>query len=415
MPQPVSDERLIEILRAKKKHKTSAAAGKALGLSSSTVRNHLITARHRGLTAESPPQLPPDNIELRRLRERIRIESSGRAAAERHAAADKSIREAVFGLAADPLVPPSWNPAASSDDERLGEAVILNISDLHMGERIDLKQMGGMNSFDEKIARARLARLFQATVRLLSAYWSGRPPSIIYAMLMGDLVSGEIHEELAKTNDLLSIPAVRAVSECLIAGLELLLREFPQLIIEVVSVAGNHGRKTKKPEAKGFSIDSYDTLVAWVIESWFSAKKETRIRFSAPSSGDALINIFGWNFLVTHGDRIGSRGGSGFVGPAATISRGFQRVVMEYAAQGVVIDFIMIGHFHTSMELPQGFANGSLPGPSEYSRSGRMRPEPASQWLFTVHPRRGIARRWKIQVGDPSEGSIYRGRDARQN
>jgi hypothetical protein len=39
-----------------------------------------------------------------------------------------------------------------------------------------------------------------------------------------------------------------------------------------------------------------------------------------------------------------------------------------------------------------------------------MRSHPASQWMLTVHQLRGIARRWKIQVGDPSEGSIYRGR-----
>lgn len=87
-----------------------------------------------------------------------------------------------------------------------------------------------------------------------------------------------------------------------------------------------------------------------------------------------------------------------------------QRVVQDYAAEGRVIDFIIMGHLHAPMELEYGFVNGCLSGPSEYSRSGRMRSHPASQWMLSIHPNHGIARRWKIQVGVPEEGSIYNGR-----
>jgi hypothetical protein len=357
--------------------------------------------------AEQPPA---DPIEVRRLKDRLAIETRSRGEAERHAATEQTIREAVFRLTAKPLDPPSWNPEQSGPADKLGEAIILPLSDLHMGEVIDLAQMGGLNSFNETIARARVERLFARAVKLATVHWSGPPPSAWYVPLMGDLVSGEIHEELAKTNDLLSIPAVRAMSEALVSGLELLARSFPGTPIHVVSVPGNHGRTTRKLEAKGFALDSYDTLVAWCVESWFAAKGQAMITFSAPASGDAVVNIHGWNVLFTHGDRIGSRGGTGFVGPAATISRGFQKLVMDYAAQGTMIDVIVVGHFHTSLELSQGFANGSLPGPSEFSKMLRMRPEPASQWFLAIHPKHGVSRRYKIYVGHESEGSIYRGR-----
>ena len=171
-------------------------------------------------------------------------------------------------------------------------------------------QMGGRNSFDKKICGKRLERLFQGVVKMGTVHWSGPPPAVIYIILGGDLISGEIHEELAKTNDLLAIPAVRELATHLISGIELLLQSF-DCEVRVVSVPGNHGRTTRKPEAKGFVINSYDTLVSWLVESWFTAKKTKRITFSAPASGDALINICGWNFLFTHGDRIGSRGGMG--------------------------------------------------------------------------------------------------------
>lgn len=378
-------------------------------------RNPPVDHRFKKGQSGNPKGRPKrDPIEISRLRDRVKIEAAARAEAERHAANSQTIREAILKLTEEPLQPPSWNPKQSNRVRagKVGEAVIVMISDLQVGEVIDLDQMGGVNAFNITIARSRLERLFASIVKLTTTFWAGAKPSVFYLLLMGDLVSGEIHEELAKTNDLLSIPAVRSVSESLIAGVSLLLKSFPKIPVHVVSVAGNHGRTTKKPESKGFAVDSYDTLVAWVIESWFKAKGERRITFSAPVSGDALISIFGWNLLVTHGDRIGSRGGTGFVGPAATISRGFQKTLMDYAAQGTVVDYVLIGHFHTAMELPQGFANGSLPGPSQFSKTHRMRPEPASQWMLSVHRSYGVARRWKIHVGAKSEGSIYRGRES---
>jgi hypothetical protein len=354
-----------------------------------------------------------DPIEISRLRDRLKIEATARADAERHAANSQTIREAILKLTEKPLDPPDWNPRQSTRMRagKIGEAVIVMISDLHVGEFIDIDQMGGVNSYNLNIARDRLERLFASVIKLTTKYWAGAAPSVFYILLMGDLISGEIHEELAKTNDLLSIPAVRNVSESMIAGFTLLLKHFPKIPFHVVSVAGNHSRTTKKPETKNFAVDSYDTLIAWVVESWFNAKGERRIKFSAPASGDAVLNIFGWNFLINHGDRMGSRGGQGFVGPAAVVARGFQKLVLDYATQGTLIDFVLVAHLHSAMELPQGFANGSLIGPSQLSKKHRMRPEPACQYLLAVHRKYGVVRRNKIFVGDPSEGSIYRGRE----
>ena len=384
-------------------------AARRLGMDPRTARREARALAGASVAPAAPASAAPaDPIEVRRLKDTVTRQTARLAEAERRAVTDQSLRAAVFGLAEDPPIPEDWSPRR----ERAGstsEAVILPISDVHMGETIDLAQMGGRNSYNRLIAKERLKRYFQAVVKLATVHWSGPPPSVVYVVLLGDLISGEIHEELAKTNDLLAIPAVRELSGALVSGINLLLRSF-KCDIRVLSVPGNHGRVTKKPEAKAFALNSYDTLTAWAVESWFAAKGERRVSFSAPASGDALVRIHGWNILFTHGDRIGSRGGAGFIGPAATAARGMQRITQDYAAEGEIVDSVIIGHFHTPLELEQGFVNGTLAGPSEYSRSGRMRSHPASQWMLTVHPRRGIARRWKIQVGDPSEGSIYKGR-----
>ena len=402
---------------AGKQRLASATAGRYLGLHRSTMAKRLTYARmeyglepnwnlYQETIKESDSTADP--IVVRRLKDRLSQAESRAANAERDKINSEVIRENILGLSAMPVEPQSWLPSKGPKRDQK-EALILMISDVHMGELIDKDQMGGRNSFDKKICGKRLERLFQGVVKMGTTHWSGPPPGVIYVILGGDLISGEIHEELAKSNDLLAIPAVKELATFLISGLELLLKSFA-CEVRVVAIPGNHGRTTKKPESKGFVVNSYDTLVAWLVERWFAAKETKRISFSAPASGDALINICGWNFLFTHGDRIGSRGGMGMVGPVATIARGMQRVIQDYAAEQIVVDYVIVGHFHTSCELEQGFANGCLSGPSEYSRSGRMRSSPPSQWLLSVHPIHGVARRWKILVGDPSEGSICAGR-----
>lgn len=392
----------------------SATAAKILGVHRSVIARKIAQAKKEyGLQPNwkifcETNEQDADHIIVRRLKDKLARAETRAATAERTSISSEAIREGILGLSATPLNPPSWKPStANKRDQR--EALILMVSDVHMGETIDFDQMGGRNKFDKKICAKRIERLFQGVVKMGTTHWSGPPPGVIYVILGGDLISGEIHEELAKSNDLLAIPAVRELATHIISGLELLLRSF-DCEVRVVSIPGNHGRTTRKPESKGFVVNSYDTLVAWLVESWFMAKTTKKISFSAPASGDALINICGWNFLFTHGDRIGSRGGMGMVGPSATIARGMQRLIQDYASEQIVIDYIMVGHFHSSMELEQGFANGSLSGPSEYSRSGRMRSSPPSQWLVSVHPEYGVARRWKLLVGHPSEGSVCSGR-----
>ncbi len=401
-------EELKQIMEAFRKAKgVKAHAAKLLGMAENTYRN----AYEDAATRLGNGDVPRDDIEARREQNRDLLQRKRIDELERQAAAERTVREAVFRLSSRPLEPPSWN-ARPAKGSKHRESIVLFLSDIHMGEVVSLSAMGGRNSYNMKIAAARLERYFQSVVKLGTEHWTGPSPDCIYFVLGGDLVSGEIHDELAKTNDLQAIPAVRVLAEALAAGLDLLRKSFPAIPIHVISVPGNHGRTTRKPESKAFAINSYDTLVALLLEWWATTKGLKGVTFSAPHTGDALVTIHGWNVLFTHGDRIGSRGGSGFVGPAATAARGMQKIVQDYLAEGRVIDVIVMGHFHTPLELEYGIVNPSLVGPSEYSRSGRMRSHPSAQWMLSIHPQYGVARRWKIACGDKSEGSIYAGRAA---
>lgn len=348
------------------------------------------------------PAIPPDPIEVRRLKDEVKTLRSRLNILEPRLIAAEDLRSGVLGLASLPPAPVSFPSRATG--KALRETIILPLGDLHWGEHVDIAQMDGLNSYSIDIARKRLGRWTNAVVDLGTKHWSGPPPDRIILTLLGDLISGALHPELAKTDELKPIPAVRDVADHLRHAITTIKANI-DCPIEIISLPGNHGRSTIKPETKEVAATSYDMLASDFLE--MSLRGVKGITFFAPPSVDALFSVYGWRVLFTHGDRIGSRGGQGFIGPAATAARGFKRIVADYAARGVHLDLIVIGHFHTGMQLEEGFVNDSLIGPSEYSRDGRFRPHPAMQLFFTMHPMRKITQvRW-IEVGHPDEGSLY--------
>jgi hypothetical protein len=413
--KPTDGKILCETITALEKFSNKQKAADHLDVKVNTFKSRLnnIRALLRGSTTEKPKAEQPWQSHEAQLLIRARDENSRLKArldeALRNATSWGTIREQLFQLTANPIQTHDVPMPKQSKGKHLAEAVILHLSDLHWGEVIDEHVMAGQNRYNMVIASWRLTRCFQTTIDLMTKHWprTGEPPSHLILMLGGDLISGDIHDELKKTNELQSIPTMVDCIKHLALGISMLLDSLP-CPITIYSVPGNHGRTTFKPECKTYVDTNYDTLIADMLEWHFVAKGEKRLTFVRPQSGDALFKVFGHQIFLTHGDRIGSRGGQGFIGPAATIARGMKKVVDEYAAMKVFIDYIFLGHFHTSLKLEYGYANGSLPGPSEYSRDLRSRPHGATQNYFTIHPERGITSWREIQVGRPDEGLIYR-------
>lgn len=334
---------------------------------------------------------PPPGLE-RRLRDRVAGLEKQLKDALRENNAQDDLREAVFSLSGLDFSAPQWSLDTEVHSGAPGIPMLF-FSDAQWGETIRADDVGGFNQYDHRIAAARYERLISKTIDLCFNHTvNPEYPGIVY-MRGGDMVSGEIHEELARTNSLLSVEAVADLVRNEIAGITALAEKFGR--VWVISVPGNHGRTTHKPHSKRYSATNYDTLSAWMLEQHFK-DRDSRITFWTPVDGDALFNVCGWNFLLTHGDRVGSRGGHGYVGPAATITRGMKKLVDYYSTLGRRVDYCLLAHFHTPMELEYGFSNGSLPGYSEYARDGRFRPSPPAQWLFMVHPHWGVANRWKV-------------------
>ncbi len=304
----------------------------------------------------------------------------------------KRLRTEAFKLQDVNLDMPDW---AVKPHKRSADIPVLFTSDFQWGEVIDADEMDGFNKFNIAIARNRYRQLIGSTIDICENYrQQANYPGIVY-LRGGDSISGDIHDELIQTNEAPSTMQVMSLFKEEHRGIELLRQAFGKVV--VVSVPGNHGRLTKKPIAKKYAAWNFDTMLSLMLEAACQSKDVT---FITPMSGDAYFHLYGIRFLLTHGDRIGSRGGTGFIGPIATITRGAKKTRDAYAVAGKLIDWILIGHFHTSAMGTGFIANGALPGYGEYAQAIRATPEPPCQTLFFVNKKYGLNEYRRIVLTD---------------
>lgn len=328
---------------------------------------------------------------IQRLESDLKAARAGERSAVERAVYAERIREHVFNIASSETAAPDWTVERSAAHDAPHVPVLVT-SDFHFGEVIDPANLGGINAYNLDIAEERYRRLITQTIDISMEHLPrNRYPGII-VLRLGDTVAGDIHEELSKTNDMPTLPTCRRTKDVEAWGLEALAGAFGE--VYVVSVPGNHGRTTKKKESKGLTTQSYDQLISWWLEDYF--RQDQRLTFYTPESGDAIFDVHGRRYLATHGDRIGTGGGQGFLGPVAPITRGMRKVHESQAKLGQPISKVFMGHFHTAVDVGYGWCNGSLPGYSEFARDGRMSPEPPVQWLIMLHPKYGPTSQWQI-------------------
>lgn len=282
---------------------------------------------------------------------------------------------------------PEWMRRRSETTKVHRGTVLAFLSDVHAGETVRSEEMGGYNAYDETITDARLGRFFERTCMVSRNYLAGVEYDGVVLALGGDLVSGDIHDELEQTNWCSTYEAARWLAPRLKAGIEMLAEEFGQ--VHVVSAPGNHGRDSKKPRSKKRSSHNADTHVAHLVADRMEG--ETGITFDVPESFDVDFELYGYRFSMEHGDAMRFAGTSeiGAIGPA---KRGTLRKSRQLQNEGRPFDVNLIGHFHQFVPAyTQGFImNGSLKGYDEYARTWHLTPEPAQQALAVVTPEHGI-------------------------
>jgi len=310
----------------------------------------------------------------------------------------KKIREVIFGLSEAKPDIPTWviNPPKAKHSPGVPT---LFASDWHWGEVVDPEQINGVNKFNLSIAHRRAKALISRTVDLLKNHMVNPTyPGIVFA-LGGDMVSGDIHDELRESNELATIPTVLDLLEVLCASIRSLADAFGH--VHVPCVTGNHGRNTLKIRAKGRNHTSYDWLLYCLLEREF--KSDKRISFQVSSGPDVSWNVFGHRYLMTHGDQF--RGGDGLIGCLGPIIRGDHKKRSRNGQIGLEYDTMILGHWHQYLSMGKVIVNGSLKGYDEYANQGNFGFEQPKQALWMTHPSHGITFSMPVVLEDAPKRS----------
>ena len=314
--------------------------------------------------------------------------------ARRDADTAEEIRRTIFNLSEHDPAPPAWIRAPCKENGKRG-APITMWTDWHYSEVVRPEQVGGVNAYNAKIAKNRVTKLVNNTIDLCFNHM-GRAnttyPGIIIC-LGGDMISGNIHDELTETNDRTSWQAVNDLTDLLAGSIDQIATKFGHVWLPCV--VGNHGRGTLKPRAKNRVYTSFDWSIYTNLERYFKPNKH--VKFSIPSEADAHFTVYGHRFMLTHGDALGVKGGDGIIAALGPIARGAFKIGRSEAMIGRDFDTLLMGHWHQQLWLPNAIVANSLKGFDEYAhitlRAPYSRP---SQPLFFIHPEQGLTARWEV-------------------
>lgn len=303
------------------------------------------------------------------------------------------VREKIFEVKASEPDPPKWTVKPSRKN---GVGVpTLFLSDWHWGEVVQADQVDFANEFNMEIAHARARRTVETAVDLLDNHLVGVDfPGVIVA-LGGDMVTGDIHEELTATNDAPIMPTVLDLFSTLVWVLETLADRYGAVFAPCVT--GNHGRNTKKIQSKDRNATNFDWLVYMLLAKHF--ERDRRITFHIPEGSDCRYRVYDHSFLLTHGDQF--RGGDGIIGPLGPITRGRHKKASRDASLDKNWDTMLCGHFHQLMQLPHLIVNGSLKGLDEYAYQGNFGFERPAQALWVNTPDQGISFQMPVYAERP--------------
>lgn len=260
---------------------------------------------------------------------------------------------------------------------------VLHITDGHMGAVQIAEEIEGFGEFSPQICRDRQIHFITQSVDWVDLHRASYRIDECVVIVTGDLISGDIHEELRVTN------AFPTPVQCVEAGslladqISLLAPNFKSIRVEFI-VEDNHSRLTKKPQCKEAGLNSFNYVVGFIAKEKLA--KHKTVTFNIYPQYEKSIEVNGRRYLILHGN--------GIKGFAGTPWYGWDRKVAKEAIKRIngpdlnKFHRIIAGHFHTPITTPNYWLGGSVSGTDAYDhKEGRHSNPSQSSWL--VHPKHG--------------------------
>lgn len=289
---------------------------------------------------------------------------------------------AVLAETVETTTPSYIAPKVRHTSKAEAHVFALEWSDLHASEVVSSEEMNGLNSYDWDTMLRRHDRILSAMV----SFKDNRPYPVdgLHILALGDMVTGDIHDELRVTNEKVATEAAVQLAVDMTQWLSEVAKEFPW--VRVSCVFGNHGRLTVKPSFKQ-AFNNWDWLFYATLAQSLSRHPSVHVEVSR--AAQMPVDILGRRVLLWHGDGVRST----MPGvPWGGIIRRIGELDRTYDALGLPIDHYAVGHYHEANIVRNGriLMNGSVKGPDEYSLARFGYGAPPAQVLLTFHPKHGL-------------------------
>lgn len=260
---------------------------------------------------------------------------------------------------------------------------IIVLSDWHVEETVESAKVNNLNEFNTIIAAERIVRTFQKALMLLEDARHLADIRELVVAVIGDMISGYIHEELVEANAMAPLPAARFAKQHLQAGLDLLLRDAGVERIIVPTCFGNHGRTTARPRISTGAENSFEQNLYCVLADHY--RSEPRITWKIEPGIHNWLDVQGHWVRFHHGDAIKYQGGVG------GISIPVNKAIAQWN-RARKADLDVFGHWHQFCWNWNWVSNGCLIGYSPYALSIKADYQPPTQSFLVIDKDNGLTR-----------------------
>jgi hypothetical protein len=261
------------------------------------------------------------------------------------------------------------------------------ISDTHFGEVVTLAETMGKNHYDLPEAAKRVAKCFDNMLWLREDMSRTQSCDDTVLSLNGDIVSGDIHDELRETNDGGLRAQCDAAIASLLPGIKAMADATPG-VLHIVCIGGNHGRLTHKQHIKNGTQHSVEHLGVYGPLRLHIGDMGGKIAWHIPPAERFILDVHGYRVSQQHGTMIRSQGGIGGVLVPMT----------RWVTRDAAADLYLFGHFHEADAYGKVVKNGATIGSSAYTAWLGIEDRPPEQVAFVLDADRGVRRFERVSV-----------------
>jgi hypothetical protein len=383
MSQNLKGKRLVKFVH---RYGTISEAAKAINIPRKTLSDRY----HKAVQA-----LPENEREVieRSPDEQVAVDAEIRKAKTAKATTDKKYKVLIDRLnwaeqrlkdaleLKDRIQRQEKNPIRIDRRKNISESTAVAVaSDWHLEEKVLPETVQNLNSYNLKIAEARVERFFQNILKIIEMTRGKSKIDNLILALLGDFISGYIHEELQESNELAPVEACIKMFQWITRGVDFLKKHGNFKKIICPCCVGNHGRTTPNIRISTEVKNSYEWMVYQFLNMHYC--DDPIVQFKIADGYFCNLSVYKYNLRFHHGHGIRYAGGVG------GIHIPLNKAIAQWD-KACRADIDILGHWHSRHSTDKYVVNGSIIGWNPYAIRIKAEFSVPSQAFFLIHPEKG--------------------------